>query len=172
MPVIGAQRELRALAALGWSIEAIAAHTSVTADVLSYIRAGRFTMIHRDHRRAVFEVYGRLCMTPVDNTRVRMWAHRRGWAPPFAWYGLDMNDPAAEPDYGPAPKSFAGLVSIDREDLVDTYRRGASIDELAAATGRTPMTIYTYLIEAGVTGVSDPRSTEQRSGDQRARRAA
>ena len=104
---IGTQRRLRALAALGWSPEAVHAATGLAADE---IRRG-----FADPRRipaslppAAARAYDQLWNAPPPTGTAaehasaqasRQYAQRRGWAPPMAY----DDDTIDHPDGGPAP---------------------------------------------------------------------
>lgn len=104
VPVVRPQRQLRALAALGWSMDALAACSSLSVDQIVHVRAGRRDWVQRATADAVDDLYERLSGTPGPSRITRERARRAGWVPPLLWEGVDIDDPAATPavDEGPA----------------------------------------------------------------------
>lgn len=99
VPATGTVRRIQALCFLGWSMADQAAMLGRSAGGLRATL--RFANVHRDHFRAVADLYDRLSWTPapagVIADRVRADARRRGWFSPAAWDEDMIDDPAAFP---------------------------------------------------------------------------
>lgn len=101
VPAIGTRRRLQALAALGWPGRVLAAEVGVTAEALGQWRV-------RPHVTAntaliVRTLYDRHKDTPGPSACSRKRSLRMGWAPPPAWPGTSIDDPAAAPQLDAAP---------------------------------------------------------------------
>jgi hypothetical protein len=93
-PLIGAQRRLQALTAIGWSARALAGESGLYPTLIQVIRNGRATYVHRSTHLAIVELYDRLWnqsppMRTKDEkgaaTRARQHAARQRWRPPMFW---------------------------------------------------------------------------------------
>lgn len=95
----GTRRRLRALQVAGWWVEDIAAEVGVSAALLHRQIGQQVVQQATADRYAA--LYGRLRDRPGphDGTRACLRARTAGYAPPWAWDRLDMDDPAAEPWY-------------------------------------------------------------------------
>lgn len=100
VPKTGAVRRLRALQAIGWPRRDLSRRAGYTSDALTGILNGRRTTIRRITHDIVNDLYDELSMTPGPSQRTRAIALDAGWAPPLAWEGLDIDDPATIPDLG------------------------------------------------------------------------
>lgn len=95
VPAVGTARRLQALAAIGWSSSALAAHTGrPSPEIFSWLRRGG-GRVYRTTADWIAGVYDELCMTPRPCGRTRSHALRAGWAPPLAWD--DIDDPGERP---------------------------------------------------------------------------
>lgn len=107
IPVIGVQRRLRALVALGYTDEQIAAEIGGNQSNLSRYVGGRIHWITPEKFLKVDLVFRRLESQPAPTgwpaERARRRAATRGWLPPFAWDEGTLDDPAAEPAAGSVP---------------------------------------------------------------------
>lgn len=121
---LGTTRRLQALVALGYSTAQLDA---ALGQQRTYVLAllARDHLIHRTTAHRVAALYDHLSMRPPDEstqykksaaTRSRSLARRNGWAPPLAWEGIDIDDPAARPEIGsPArPKDSLDEVVVER----------------------------------------------------------
>ncbi|WP_436702447.1 hypothetical protein [Nocardioides sp. BYT-33-1] len=98
MPAIGTQRRIQALVAIGWRLEDIAAaagHKRTHETMSSVLR--KQTRVRAQTAAHIAQVYDRLSGKPGPSSRVRVNARKRGWAPPLAWEGIDIDDPLAQP---------------------------------------------------------------------------
>ncbi len=87
---LGTARRLQALAAIGWSVIALADQLGYHRSGVANLQVRRRAQILRSTADRVAEVYERLSMTlgPAD-VRTRKRAARLGWAPPLAWDDID-----------------------------------------------------------------------------------
>lgn len=93
--VLGSQRRLRALMAIGYAERKLAAELGWTLRMVNGVVIGEHKTIRVSKACAVADLYERLCGTAGDSQRTRGWAQRRGWLPPLAWD--DIDDPAEVP---------------------------------------------------------------------------
>lgn len=115
-------RRLQALAALGWTLQAIADRLDVWRQHVSVVQSGDRELVRADTARAVARVYRDLHMTPGPNSRTAARARRRGWLPPLAWDDIDagvVGDTA----------QYVGCVMCD--DVEAAVAAGATPDEVA-----------------------------------------
>lgn len=96
-PSLGAQRRLRALAALGWSWHACAEQVGMEKRFVQRLAAGDRATVHPATHDRIAALYERLSMTVGPSPRTRAYAQRHGWLPPLAWDDADLDDPAAAP---------------------------------------------------------------------------
>ena len=98
---IGVTRRLRALNALGYSQDDLAArlgvHYSWVCKLMSTERA-QVNKVNPDTVTRVTDLYNQLSMTPGPSERARRAARIKGWAPPLAWDDDTIDDPNAQPD--------------------------------------------------------------------------
>ena len=97
---VGAQRRLRALAAIGWSAQRLAAEVGRTEGWIKLLRNARSPSITRTTELRIQALYERLGGTPGPSAEARRAAGVRKWAPPLAWYGRDIDDPKVYPSRG------------------------------------------------------------------------
>lgn len=94
----GTIRRLQALAALGWTTRDLAHRLDVNIRMVEAMRAGA----HRPYRRTaarVARLYDQMSMTPGPSHRGAATARGKGWAPPLAWEGINIDDPASRPRF-------------------------------------------------------------------------
>lgn len=163
----GARRRLRALAAIGWSCEALAEHTILTVEELDEARSREVTLqpwVIREIR----ELYEALFMRPApastaeDRTRrarALQIARHRGWPAPLRWDDIDR-DRVASPAHETGPRStdwvavrFACAGQIPWQDLAQPERRaayerlagqGLTIAEIARQLGASDWAVAAY----------------------------
>lgn len=98
VPAIGARRRIQALNAIGWGRPAIGELLGVKPKQINgYISQHS---IQYATWAAIANVYDRLSGAPGPDVRMVTWARNRGWPPPLAWEGRDMDHPDAKPDLG------------------------------------------------------------------------
>lgn len=95
VPVIGLQRRLEALMAMGWPRHEISRRMGYTPH--SNMWLGRRDGVLRSTYAKVTAVYDELSMIPGPSRWTRSFALSRGYAPPLAWSEESIDDPAAQP---------------------------------------------------------------------------
>jgi len=128
----GPRRRLRALARVGYSLDALHQRSGLPMMTLSVIRSGRVATVRADTHRVVRELYDALSMTPGASETTRTTAWRAGWASPLAWDDDTIDDPAAEPNTG-APARH-----LDLDEWMFLVRSG---EPAAAAARRCGVTV-------------------------------
>ena len=142
----GTRRRVQALVALGWSQSQLAERLGKTATNFSRTCTAD-TPVRVETARAVAALYDRLWDTRPPETghrekiaasRARRYAAQRGWVPPLAWDGTDIDDPAAHPNAtGYHPERVAAVMAgalvdgdldlalaLTRVDRLECLRRG------------------------------------------------
>lgn len=94
----GSTRRVRALMALGHPILDIRAASGINHTIMCNLLDGSAARIWGRSASAVADAYERMCMTVGTSTRSLNRARREGWAPPAAWDGINVDDPATFPD--------------------------------------------------------------------------
>lgn len=104
---VGTCRRVKALIALGWTGEDIAARVgSSPSAVLKYTGSRASDTMTADRAAVYLAAYRHMHMTAPTHrpahihARQRRWAGSRGWAPPLAWASeAAMDDPDARPNW-------------------------------------------------------------------------
>lgn len=101
VPIVGAERRIEALQALGWSLEELSIRAGKSRAWLHVtINANRSGMIYRRNHDLIAALYDELSMT-LPNTRFaareRNRARRKGFRPPLAWDEDNIDNPDARP---------------------------------------------------------------------------
>lgn len=144
---VGTRRRIRALAAIGWRMEDIAealGYPPTHEPVVSLMRRERIT---RRLARRTAEAYERLSLTDGPSSRVRCNAKKRGWHPPSAWFGVDIDDPQATPDPGwQETRAHNGSrpKAVLLEDFDWLISQGESPEVAAARLGVALATVEAY----------------------------
>lgn len=103
----GTMRRLQALIVCGWSGEVLAARSGLSQASISNMVRGKQSAITARVCDTVRALFDDLADKPPDIDTIQAWngtrhaqtsALRAGWAPPAAWSGVDIDDPAAEPN--------------------------------------------------------------------------
>lgn len=101
VPSIGSGRRLRALVAIGHSIDVLSARAGISDVSLRAIANGAVGPIRMNTAKriaAVFDVLQMVVLPPSRSaTFSRSRAEKNGWHPPFAWDEETIDDPDAEP---------------------------------------------------------------------------
>lgn len=97
VPIVGTQRRLRSLAALGWSWRSLAAEAGMDERCVQRLAAADRPTVHPATHDRIVALFERLSMQVGPNRVARNYARRQGWPPPLAWYDVDLDDPAASP---------------------------------------------------------------------------
>jgi uncharacterized protein YerC len=150
--VLGSERRVRALYAIGHGAAAIAAAAKLDATTISYIANGHWKTINGRTAGAIREAYRQLAWTPGRSGPAKRRARRGGWDHPLAWDG-DMDDPATQPEAA-EPK---GLKPVSmRPDVEHLLRSGEAIDGVQARTGASQS--YIRQVAADIDGRPRERS--------------
>lgn len=106
VPHTGAQRRIRALQRMGWTIPAIAAavpglsHHNVRRAAYNGTPGTPRNYISRTLHDQIAAAYDALSMTPGPSNHSRTVAKREGYYPPMAWDDDTIDDPRVDPDLG------------------------------------------------------------------------
>lgn len=95
VPSLGAQRRIRALLAIGWRYADIGAETGMLAEGVARIM--RVTTILGRTWSAISHAYNKLSGTRGPSTQGAKKAVKRGFPPPLAWEGIDIDHPDSAP---------------------------------------------------------------------------
>jgi len=93
----GTARRLRALAAIGWGVEALGERLGPSKSRVGNCRIQHRATIARRSAAAVARVYDELSMVPGPCSKARAHALKQGWPPPLAWDDDRIDDPKARP---------------------------------------------------------------------------
>ncbi|WP_052281253.1 hypothetical protein [Nocardia vulneris] len=96
VPVVGAQRRLRALVADGWPQKVLAQDLGLFPSNLGRLTHGERPITARWHR-AVCELFDRKQLTPGPSQQARDYARAKGWARSWQWDEDTIDDPKARP---------------------------------------------------------------------------
>lgn len=124
VPSVGVERRVRALQAIGWSMDLIAAEGGwKDRDSIWYFVRGDSVTCTRRTAERIEAVYRKLSMTPGPSRITAIRAEKAGWPPPLAWDDIDNPDERptlGEPDQraGNGGRSVATLIE-DAEWLAD-----------------------------------------------------
>lgn len=157
VPSIGTSRRLNALQAIGWPRGALAEYLQVTDDqVSSYTRRRRNLY---STWAAVKTLYEDLSATPGPSNKAINWARRKGYAPPIAWEGRDIDHPDHEPDLG----DEAETSEID-EVLLARILRGEHQGDVPDAERKA---VLNHAVENGWSGaqVAEVLNLKKATGD-------
>jgi hypothetical protein len=101
--ILGTQRRLRALSAIGWRWADVGQMVGVTGASVQAIALGVHPTIYVGTAARIAAAYDRLSMTIGPSRITEQRARAKGWAPPLAWEGIDIDNPASVPDFGGEP---------------------------------------------------------------------
>lgn len=150
----GPVRRIRALVALGHTFQALARHLEMERTNVSRLAVRDRTVMTARVAAQIRDVYDRLSMQlPPEDTRAkRRWADHsrrfaadRGWVPPLAWEGVDIDDPNAEPILDAPSTGDVDEVLVQRIlDGDPTPAAGATVAEKRAVVAAWPSTGRPY----------------------------
>lgn len=147
---LGTARRLRALQAIGWTVNDLAGrlgvHESRIRQLANEYRGGTVT---ERVARQVAQLYRELENMPGPSESVRRRCERRGWAPPIAWDYDTLDDPQAQPYAGEEVDVDPVVVELvlggkwktpanraERLAVLAEWRtRGLTVNELERLTG-------------------------------------
>lgn len=146
VPVTGTARRIQALVAIGYTFGSLGEALGTAHDVPRHLALHR-TWVRADTAARVADLFDRLADTPPPAGKASRYAlttaRRRGWRPPSAWFGVDIDDPDAQPDPGWQPRGYGQLGDLI-EDFDWLVTQGESPDAAAARIGVTARTIDDY----------------------------
>ncbi|WP_306365401.1 hypothetical protein [Nocardia sp. CC227C] len=140
VPALGAVRRIHALQALAWTQKDIGARLHVTASAVGAVtRRHSITFEVWDAVRSVFE---QLSGSPGESGLTRSRALARGFHPPLAWEGLDIDHPDHEPTADTDLDDDADIDPVLLRRILDGQHRGkvpkperAAVLDLAVGKG-------------------------------------
>lgn len=135
VPRIGAQRRIRALAALGWTADHVTPGSNLARNVLY---TGRVQTTAGAHR-TIAEAFERLCMTPGPSRSARL---RSDGITPIMWD--DIDDPAALP-WAPGNADE----DTDAYETAWMLDQGFGVTEICARLGIKLDSLYKRMQRAG-----------------------
>lgn len=153
VPVIGAQRRIQALMALGWTSEDIRQaagwrHRNYVLRILEGQKGKPCRWLERHTHDTICAVFDQLCMVlPPDSPyrrRSATIARNKGYLPPLAWDDID-NDPApadaltisqGRGNYRTTLEDFDDLVRLGETPEIAAQRLGVQLDSIEIARRR------------------------------------
>jgi DNA-binding CsgD family transcriptional regulator len=137
----GTQRRLRALHAIGWTWQALSAHTGTSASAVSQLAgSGQRKAVTPETAAKVRAIYDRLWDVFPEGAsadRARSYAARKRWMPPLAWDDDTIDDPAAR-SHCYAQGATYHLTRAERAETVARLTRaGLSAAQIAVRLGIT-----------------------------------
>ncbi|NJQ04245.1 hypothetical protein [Streptomyces lonarensis] len=133
----GTCRRVRALMAIGYPAQQLAADLGISIGALSNILNERRPAVLRPTADATAALYRQLALRPGPSRRARVIAQNRGWHGPLAW-GDDIDDPAAEPEVDEAtPLNTHEVAALRAEEIRHLGEAGVPAHEIAARVGRS-----------------------------------
>lgn len=98
--ITGTRRRIRALAALGWTMQHIGAAAGMTKAAVTIVSNSPRKYIYTATATKIMTAYEKLSGTPGPSPWARARAYKYGWAPPLAWDDDTIDDPSARPQTG------------------------------------------------------------------------
>lgn len=151
VPALGARRRIRALLAIGWTHETMAAaaglHAKKTALVLN--QAG--DLVARVTHDQIDAAYHQLSMTPGPSRLTRLRAARLGYPPPLAWDDETLDDPDGLPAPGWRNGECAQPGCPDTEPWADGLCRAHYFQRRRGSDGTGPADLdeFLHLVRCG-----------------------
>jgi transcriptional regulator with XRE-family HTH domain/DNA-binding CsgD family transcriptional regulator len=151
---VGVARQVQALYVAGYPLAVLSAEFGFTRTYVSELANGRRERVTYATYRRIADAYARLSGAPGPSEYTRAWAARRGWLPPAAWEGLDIDDPAADPTVESAVSRYA----VVAEEAAFFASQGLTQEGIAAHLGLSVNTLQIYLVRArrAAAGDRDP----------------
>lgn len=141
VPSTGTTRRIRSLIAAGWCHRDIKARTGIQSARLLHRRS---PVVMRRVHDAIKDVYDSLGHIPGPSYVNRGVGRARGYVPPLAWDDEVIDDPDAEPNYGPRPRRQRCWL----EDIEELVRLGATTQQIADRLGVARGTVVTTIARA------------------------
>jgi lambda repressor-like predicted transcriptional regulator len=129
VPAVGTVRRIRALQALGWPIDMLAADLDAHVQALSRL-CQKSQTVTVARARAVSDLYDRLSMTPGPSDISRRRAAARGWLPPLAWDDAEIDTPESNPNE-PNQGRRGPRSSYSTDEARDLLAKGWNLKEIA-----------------------------------------
>src|SRR5690349_475885 len=101
VPAFGAVRRINSLRAGGWPLDKIGAELGVSHHAVDRMRRRADCGMYVTTAKRIDHLFETLGATPGPSEATRRLAISQGHHPPMAWYGLDIDDPAVEPEKEP-----------------------------------------------------------------------
>jgi transcriptional regulator with XRE-family HTH domain len=152
--VIGTQRRIQAMLALGWSTYAIADRVGKSQARVWEWSTGRRLYVTPATDEAIRRVYDELSMKPGPSDTTRRRAARLRYAPPLAWDDHDLDNPDAKPARPPDKRSDAIRRLPDNRALLAAEVNQHGVTVVAQRYGVTPGTVNKALARAGYRAVT------------------
>jgi lambda repressor-like predicted transcriptional regulator len=130
VPRLGSVRRIQALLAIGWTHQAMKAHSGITTAVTLNQKGEWITV--RTHA-AIAAMFDELSMKPGPSELSRRRNTRRGYAPPLAWDEGTIDDPKAKPhgaEFGSTLKS-----RVDIAEIIELREQGYTLPQIAERVG-------------------------------------
>lgn len=139
-PAIGYTRRIRALYAIGYGPDSLAAACTVSRAMLSNLANGRYQEIDGRIAAEIRRVYRTLSRQPGPSRWARARALACGWPSPAAWD--DIDDPAEQPETAPVIDQRRHRADpVDPDHVARLTVQGLTTREIAERLGCNPRTI-------------------------------
>jgi hypothetical protein len=134
-PVLGSERRVRALYAIGHGPASIAKASGLDPTTISYIANGHWSLIGGRVAFAVQRAYRLLASRPGNSAPARRRARQMGWNGPLAWD--DIDDPNEQPEVSEPYKPIAkgGRDDLRRQEIRHLLDCGESVAAIAKQMG-------------------------------------
>lgn len=131
-PIIGSQRRVRALYAIGHNPRTIGQAAGLCEATISHLANGRYQQIDGPSAEGIRAAYRRLAWVSGSSRKAKSRARQMGWPGPLAWDG-DMDDPTVQPDTADSyrPLLRNGRDSMRRAEIAHLLSLGESVSSIA-----------------------------------------
>jgi hypothetical protein len=163
IPVAGTRRRVEALARLGWGKDYLGTRLGITAQAVSWCIGPHKRGITAGRAHAVADLYAELSGSLGPSRVVERRAESAGWAAPWQWDGIDIDDPRAVPlpEATEVSESTGIAAKVDMlADLIDTHH--PSWAEAAAHLGVVEETIRRWTCAADRRDLADQLTANTR----------
>ncbi|MBI1379445.1 MAG: hypothetical protein GC157_18500 [Frankiales bacterium] len=147
---VGSRRRLQALAAIGWTLPALAARTTETFPQLRAIREARHPTVRSGTAIEISRLYDALAMTPGPSALARTIAKQNNWAPPLAWDDDDLDTRDAQPHLATSTPITRDEMLLEFEHTRDQH--GGRITLAATRLGADPLNLARRIQRAKAAG--------------------
>ncbi len=115
-PAVGAHRRLRALNAMGYGDELLAARLGVDINVVTGMPTK--SLIPSGLWKAIDSIYDELSMRPGPDAEIREQSRAAGVVPPLGWDDDEIDNPKARSQERVQPRQGAGAVPVDEAVVI------------------------------------------------------